>query len=117
MSEMKEFKGLEVIVEEEGYNDTKGYVAMIDIDFGISINDENDNPLFCINKKEIVKYGKEREMEEIEEAYTKAFYEIIEKIKSGKVEQISFRKGKDNKMKFGKPLDCLFFDNMSCAFN
>jgi len=112
-TEMKEYKGVECIV-----NDNKikyaGYVVSVDREIGITIHDDNDSPLYCINKKELFNRSL-RSRKDRNKIYHEAFTKIIEMIKKGVLINIDF--DPDLEMGFEiKESNNIFANMLNCPF-
>lgn len=83
MSEMKEFRGMDckIGIGNNG-NYVEGYVVHVDKEIGITIYDKKtDKPVYCLNRKELLNYEKERDAFGMLELYNKVFDEALELIK------------------------------------
>ena len=113
-TEMKEYKGMECIIEDCGWK-TNGYVVNVDREIGITIHDEEDNPIYCINKEEIFDYSL-KSRKDRNRIYHEAFTRCIEMIKEGVLTNINFGSDFERGFEVSENGNFVFADMLSCPF-
>ena len=79
-TEMKELRGLPCKVETPSWI-KNGYVAHVDRTKGITVHDENDKPLLCVNKKDYESLN----YRDWVKLYHERFTQVVEEIKNGHI--------------------------------